>query len=85
MLKPHPESINKASEIMNIPLNQMVICGDMHSDINMGKNAGAITIGVLTGIFSQEKLIDLNPDFIFESIAEIPKNIEQIKEKIYNN
>ncbi len=85
MLKPHPESINKASEIMNIPLNQMVMCGDMHSDINMGKNVGAITIGVLTGIFSQEKLIDLNPDFIFESIAEIPKNIEQIKEKIYNN
>ena len=84
-LKPHPESINKASVIMNLPLKQIVMCGDMHSDINMGKNVGAVTIGVLTGIFSREKLIDLNPDFIFESIAEIPKNIEQIKEKIYNN
>jgi len=84
-LKPHPESIKKASEIMNIPLNQIVVCGDMHSDINMGKNVGAITIGVLTGIFSREKFLVINPDFIFESIAEIPKNIEQIKEKIYNN
>jgi len=84
-LKPHPESINKASEIMVLPLNQIVVCGDMHSDINMGKKVGAITIGVLTGIFSREKFLDINPDFIFESIAEIPKNIEKIKEKIYNN
>ena len=51
----------------------------------MGKNVGAITIGVLTGLFSREKFLEINPDFIFDSIAEIPENIEQIKEKVYNN
>jgi len=67
---------------MNIPLNQIVVCGDMHTDILLGKKVNTVTIGVLTGIFSHQKLLDLNPDFIFESIADIPQNIEKIKEKI---
>lgn len=84
-LKPHPESIEKASEILEIPLDHIVVCGDMHSDILMGKKVGAITIGVTTGIFSRQKLLEINPDFIFDSIAEISKNFEQIKEKFLNN
>jgi len=84
-LKPHPESIQKISKLLGISFNKIVMVGDMHSDINMGKAVGAVTIGVLTGIFSHQKLLDLNPDFIFDSIAGIPKNIEQIKEKINSN
>jgi len=84
-LKPHPESIQKISKLLGISFNKIVMVGDMHTDINMGKAVGAVTIGVLTGIFSHQKLLDLNPDFIFDSIAGIPKNIEQIKEKINSN
>ena len=84
-LKPHPESIQKISKLLGISFNKIVMVGDMQSDINMGKAVGAVTIGVLTGFFSHQKLLDLNPDFIFDSIAGIPKNIEQIKEKINSN
>ena len=84
-LKPHPESIQKISKLLGISFNKIVMVGDMHTDINMGKAVGAVTIGVLTGIFSYQKLLDLNPDFIFDSIEGIPKNIEQIKEKINSN
>jgi len=84
-LKPHPESIQKISKLLGISFNKIVMVGDMHTDINMGKAVGAVTIGVLTGIFSHQKLLDLNPDFVFDSIAGIPKNIEQIKEKINSN
>ena len=83
-LKPHPESIKKASEILNLPFNRIVICGDMHSDILMGKAVGALTIGVTTGLFSRQMLIEIDPDFIFDSVADISDNIEKIKEKIKN-
>lgn len=84
-LKPHPESINKISKILGIPFNRIVLCGDMHTDILLGKNVDAVTIGVLTGIFSRQKLRELEPDFIFDSIADILDNIEKIKDKVYNN
>jgi len=51
----------------------------------MGKAVGAITIGVLTGIFTKEKLLELNPDFILDSVADIPQVIEEIKQLIDKN
>jgi phosphoglycolate phosphatase-like HAD superfamily hydrolase len=58
--------------------------GDMHSDILMGKAVGALTIGVTTGLFSRQMLIEIDPDFIFDSVADISDNIKKIKEKIKN-
>ncbi len=84
-MKPHPESIQLAASMMNIPLNRCVMIGDMHTDINMGKAVGAVTIGVLTGIFNREKLLALNPDFILDSVADIPQVIEEVKQLIDNN
>ena len=84
-MKPHPESIELASELMDVPLNRCVMIGDMHSDINMGKSVNAITIGVLTGIFSREKLQELNPDFILDSVANIPEIIEEIAGLVEKN
>ena len=79
-LKPHPESIEKASLIMGIPLDRCIMIGDLHTDIKMGKNVGALTIGVLTGMFNEDKMLEYDPDFIFSSVAEIPLNIEKIKD-----
>ena len=56
--------------------------GDMHTDILMGKAVGALTIGVLTGIFSEEKMLQYKPDFIINSVAEIPTIYDKIKENI---
>lgn len=84
-LKPHPESIIKASKIMGIPLNKIVMVGDMHSDIQMGKNVNGTTIGVLTGMFTKEKFKKYNPDFIIHSVAQIPEKISEIKQKIYKS
>ncbi|MFX0071463.1 MAG: HAD family hydrolase, partial [Candidatus Hermodarchaeota archaeon] len=81
-LKPHPEGIIKASKIMDIALNRLVMVGDVHSDILLGKSVGALTIGVLTGIFSREDFLDYKPDFIFNSVVEIPANIDKIKSKL---
>jgi len=84
-LKPHPESIIKASELMGVSLDKIVMVGDMHSDIMMGKEVNAITIGVLTGILSENQLKQYQPDFILESVAQIKENISQIKKRIENH
>jgi len=83
-LKPHSESVELAANIMNLPFDQIVVCGDMHSDILMGKAVGALTIGVTTGLFSRQMLNEIEPDFIFDSVADISHNIKQIKEKLGN-
>jgi len=84
-LKPHPESIIKASKIMDLPLNKIVMVGDMHSDIQMGKNVNGTTIGVLTGMFTEEQFKAYNPDFIIHSVAQIPEIISKIKQKVNEN
>jgi phosphoglycolate phosphatase len=84
-LKPHPESITKAAKLMNASLNRVVMVGDMHTDIQMGKEVDAITIGVLTGVFSKEKFEKYNPDFILPSVAQIPERITQIEERVKQN
>jgi pyrophosphatase PpaX len=81
-LKPHPESIIKASKIMNLPLDRVAMVGDMHHDIIMGKEAGTLTIAVLTGMFNKEKIHKFEPDLIIDSVAEIPHIIHKIKNKI---
>jgi phosphoglycolate phosphatase-like HAD superfamily hydrolase len=84
-LKPHPESINKASTIMNIPTERLVMVGDLHSDILMGKEVNSLTIAVLTGIFSKEQFLEYEPDFILDSVAGIPDIFDHIMEKLNNN
>jgi len=81
-LKPNPESIIKAAKIMDIPINRCIVVGDMHTDIMMGKNLGTITIGVLTGVFSRDKFLKYEPDFIFDSVTDIPRYIEKIKKRL---
>ncbi|MHA1273577.1 MAG: HAD family hydrolase [Promethearchaeota archaeon] len=81
-LKPHPESLIKAAELMKIPVKNCVVVGDMESDIELGKAIGAITIGVLTGFLGKEQFEKLGADFILNSIAEIPNIINDIERRV---
>jgi phosphoglycolate phosphatase-like HAD superfamily hydrolase len=53
-----------------------VVVGDSVVDIRAGKNAGAKTVAVLSGIFSREELEKEKPDLILESVKELPDFIE---------
>lgn len=77
-LKPDPESIDKATAIMDIPPNRIAVVGDTKYDILFGKSMNLVTIGVLSGMYSEEILRNYEPDFIFSSVSEIPANIENI-------
>ena len=78
-IKPHPDQLLMVSKILNVPVKNLIMVGDMQADVGMGKNAGCITIGVLSGYATKEKLEELKPDFLFNSIVEIIDNFDKIK------
>ena len=80
-MKPHPESFELAQEILKLTNEKIVVVGDTKYDILYGKALNALTIGVLTGIYKREFLREYDPDFIFDSVADIPNNMEKILEK----
>lgn len=69
-LKPHPEPLLKALEQLKIKPENSIMVGDTDIDIKAGKNAGTKTIGASYG-FQGKKIIDSNPDYVVNNIAEI--------------
>lgn len=60
------------SEAKFIP-SQTLFVGDTAHDILVGKKAGMWTAAVLTGYHLREQLACLGPDFILESVSELPR------------
>ncbi|MHA1150106.1 MAG: HAD family hydrolase [Promethearchaeota archaeon] len=81
-LKPHPESIYKAAELMKVPVSRCIMVGDMDADIALGKAVNTLTIGVATGFLTKEQLKKLGADFVLNSVAEIPTIIEKIEKRL---
>ena len=48
----------------------------------LGKNAGCITVGVLSGYATREMMEEYYPDFIIESVKDIPNLLPKLLEKI---
>jgi len=76
--RPDPKMIFDIMEkfSVNDPKN-VVKVGDTEVDILEGKNAGAWTVGVLSGTQPRKRLAALQPDFLVESIRSIPNLIRQ--------
>lgn len=74
--KPEPYMLNKILEYFNIKPEKTLVIGDrIETDILFGKNAGAKTALVLTGI-TTKKMVEnlpknLKPDYIFNNINEV--------------
>ena len=74
--KPSPEALIKCSKQLNVEIGDCLVVGDSIVDVKAGKNAGAKTVAVLSGIFSREELERENPDLILESIRKLPEFLE---------
>ncbi len=72
--KPSPLMIQTALEVMGLQPDDCILIGDrLETDIKMGKNSGIATGLVLTGVTDAKTLKEssLQPDFIFQSIADV--------------
>ena len=70
--KPSPDALIQCSKTLNVQPHECVAVGDSVVDVRAGKNAGAKTVAVLSGIFSFKELERENPDLILESVEKLP-------------
>jgi pyrophosphatase PpaX len=69
--KPHPESIDKAVETLNVLKEQTLLIGDTHYDIEAARRAGVFSGVALWGSNDVHELMLLNPDYLFAEPGEI--------------
>ncbi len=76
--KTRPERVKLAIEKSKY-IGPVVVIGDSVHDIDAGKANNAITIGMLTGPTTKERLLKHQPDFIFKNFKNTKKIIETIE------
>lgn len=69
--KPHPEGLNIALAMLNRSNEQSGYVGDSPEDIEMGKRAQLLTVGVRSTYPTSWRLRDANPDIYVESFSEL--------------
>jgi predicted PurR-regulated permease PerM/phosphoglycolate phosphatase-like HAD superfamily hydrolase len=75
--KPNAESIRRAAKALGHSPEQCIVVGDTPLDINAGKQVGALTVGVLSGLDPRSRLERARPDLILETVAELAQHLPQ--------
>jgi HAD superfamily hydrolase (TIGR01662 family) len=69
--KPHPEGLEVAMRSLGCLQTESCYVGDTPEDIEMGKSAGMLTVGVRSAYPSSWKLKNHSPDIYIESFVEL--------------
>jgi HAD superfamily hydrolase (TIGR01509 family) len=77
--KPHPAPLHLALRRMRLEARQCVYVGDAPEDLQMARRAGVLAAIAVLGPFPTEKrLREARPDFLLESIEELPGALAKI-------
>jgi len=74
--KPSPEALIKCARQLGLQISECAVVGDSVVDVRAGRNVGAKTVAVLSGIFTREELEMEKPYLILESINGLPDFLE---------
>jgi phosphoglycolate phosphatase-like HAD superfamily hydrolase len=69
--KPHPEGLKTALRSLGCSASEVGYVGDTPEDIEMGKGAGVLTVGVRSAYPTSWKLESSKPDIYLESLTEL--------------
>ena len=72
--KPHPEGLETAMRLLNGSPEESCYIGDSPEDIEMGKRAGLLTVGVQSAYPTNWKLKSSSPDIYIQSLAELSEH-----------
>jgi HAD superfamily hydrolase (TIGR01509 family) len=75
--KPAPDPLVECAKRLSVGLAKMLYVGDTCADIQAGKAAGTLTVGVLTGADDYPSLKAEEPDALLESVADLPQLLAQ--------
>jgi beta-phosphoglucomutase-like phosphatase (HAD superfamily) len=69
--KPAPDPLLVCAEQLSVQPQNCLYAGDSRVDIQAGRAAGMLTIGVLTGLDDRETLEQESPTLILDSVADL--------------
>ncbi len=72
--KPHPEGLELGLRQLCSTSTESCYIGDAPEDIQMGKTAGVMTIGVLSDYPSSSRLPSSAPDLLLQSLTELSRH-----------
>lgn len=76
--KPHPEPLRFALRQMKLEPSACVYVGDAPQDVEMARRAGVRAIGVLGPFPTEKRLRAARPEFLLESIEELPEVLKRL-------
>ena len=71
LAKPHPEPVLKTLRELGFKAAEAVVVGDTTFDIDMGRRAGAATVGVTYGNGTREQLEAHEADIVIDDFAQL--------------
>jgi phosphoglycolate phosphatase len=76
--KPHPAPLRLALRQLRLEPSACVYVGDSPEDLQMAKSAGVRAIAVLGPFPTEKRLRAARPDFLLESIRELPEALKNL-------
>ncbi len=75
-------AIKRAEENFDFKFdNNVFLFGDAPQDMNAGREAGVITVGVTTGIYSQEDLENADASYVVDNLQDTQKILDIVLKK----
>lgn len=76
--RPHPFMIRSIMNVLGVKeVNKVAKVGDTQVDVQEGRNAGCgLVVSVTTGAYTREQLEKYDPDYIIDSLRELPALIQ---------
>lgn len=74
--KPHPESILKALDFLNVESNEVIMVGDSPYDLMSATNASVKSCAVTWGTSSKDELLKQSPNFILDTPSQLLNVLE---------
>ncbi len=75
-IKPDAEPVKKAAEKLGVKAEECVVVGDHVFDVCSANQAGAVSVGVLTGVSSKKKLSEAGAKFIIPDLTKLLEVLE---------
>lgn len=75
--KPHPDIFDAAQRRLGLPAAKCIALGDTPYDAEAAGKAGIYTIGVMTGGWSRDELMDAGCVEVYESVADLLQHFDQ--------
>ena len=82
--KPNRNMIDVVSKMTGVPNENICAVGDrLYTDIAVAKNAGSVSVCVLSGESSEQDIAasDVKPDYVLQNVAEIAKILRAAEKK----